>query len=222
MSRRLPLFPLDVVLFPGVELPLHIFEPRYQAMLADVLEADQRFGMLSGGPQNAPPESGTIGCVARVATQIALPDGRSNIVVAGESRFVLRRLVDEDRPYLVGLVDEFDDEEGVDELPADMVEALRQLAGRCRAALGVLTDRPDGAPWAADPATLTFQVAGALPWGTEQGRRLLAARSPALRADMLLRVLPRLVPDLERRASVHRHAGGNGKGHHPPEWDGES
>lgn len=222
MSRRLPLFPLDVVLFPGVELPLHIFEPRYQAMLADVLDADQCFGILPGGAQNAPPERGTIGCIARVATRIALPDGRSNIVVVGDSRFVLRRLLDEDHPYLVGLVDEFGDEEGVDDLPGDMVESLRQLAARCRAALGVLTDRPDSGSWAPDPAILTFQVAGALPWGTDQGRRLLAARSPAVRADMLLRVLPRIVPDLERRAAVHRNAGGNGKGHHPPEWDAGS
>ncbi len=219
MSRRLPLFPLDVVLFPGGELPLHVFEPRHQAMLADVLQSDPRFGVLPTGPQHAPPERGTIGCIARVASHIALPDGRSNIVVIGESRFVLRRLLDEDHPYLVGLVDEFGDEEGAAELPSDMVESLRQLAERCRTALGVLTDRADAMPWAADPATLTFQVAGALPWGTDQGRRLLAARSPALRADMLLGVLPRIVPDLERRASVHRHATGNGKGHHPPDWD---
>ncbi len=219
MSRRLPLFPLDVVLFPGVELPLHVFEPRYQALLADVLAGDQCFGVLPAGPDDVPPIHGAIGCVARVATQLALPEGRSNIVVVGESRFMLRRLVDSDRPYLVGTVDEFGDEEGVDELPGDMVESLRDLAERCRTALGVLTDRPDAAPWSANPAALTFQVAGALPWGVDQGRRLLAARSPAQRADFLLRVLPQIVPDLERRAAVHRQASGNGKGHHPPEWD---
>jgi Lon protease-like protein len=219
---RLPLFQLDVVLFPSVELPLHVFEPRYRALLTDVLAGDQRFGVVPAGPRSAPPEPGAIGCVARIVTHQPLAEGRSNIVVVGESRFVLRGLLDDTAPYPVGLVDAFDDDEDSAELPVDMTETLRHLGERCRTALRVLTDHPGGEPWAGDPATLTFQIAGALPWGTEQGRRLLALRSPAQRAELLLRVLPRIVPDLEGRADIHRQAGRNGKGHHPPEWDSGS
>ena len=93
--RLLPLFPLPLVLFPGVPLPLHIFEPRYQQLLADTLEGDRRFGIVfhpEGRPEQALP-TGHVGCVARIHNTEALDDGRSNIIVVGEERFALERLV---------------------------------------------------------------------------------------------------------------------------------
>ena len=217
MSRRLPLFPLDLLLFPGTRTPLHIFEDRYRALLGDVLAGDAAFGVLPPGEDGTAPTSGTIGCVAEVVTHQPLPDGRSNVLVQGGERFVLRRILDEQTPYLVGLVDEFGDEEGADELPTDAEAALRALAERCRQAMSVLSDLPSEAAWSGDPATFTFQVAGTIPWDAAQSRPLLAMRSAAERADLLLRLLPSVVPDLERRAAVHRRAGSNGAGPHPPE-----
>jgi Lon protease-like protein len=217
MSRRLPLFPIQVVLFPGARLPLHIFEGRYRQLLADVLSGDQCFGLVPPGAdaEQAPP--GALGTVARVVAHQLLPDGRSNIMLEGESRFILRRWLDEGTPYGSGLVDEFSDEEGASDLPGDALETLRRLAERCRLAMAALTDEPSTGAWANDAATLTFQVAAALPWAGDQARRLLALRTGAQRADVLLSVLPQLVPDLERRASVHTHSSTNGKGHHPPD-----
>ena len=102
MPSRLPLFPLDVVLFPGELLPLHIFEPRYRRMLADCLEGDQQFGLTAASA----PGPGSIGCVARIRAAEPLADGRSNIVVVGGRRFGVRALLAEDTPYLVAAIEE--------------------------------------------------------------------------------------------------------------------
>lgn len=216
MSRLLPLFPLDVVLFPGARLPLHIFEPQYRALLADVLAGDSRFGLLAPAPDGEVPPEGALGCVARVDAHQPLSDGRANIVAAGERRFVLRRYTEgESAPYMIGLVDEFDDEESADDLPGDTLDMLRRLAERCRAALGELTGLDDASPWPDDAGELTFRVAAVMPWEAHQARQLLAVRSAAQRADLLLRVLPQIVPELELRASVHARAPTNGKSHQP-------
>jgi Lon protease-like protein len=218
MSRLLALFPLDVVLFPGARIALHIFEPRYQVLLADVLEGSGEFGLIPPGDDGGAPAEGSLGCVAHVATQQPIGDGRANIIVAGVRRFTLRRYVEtEGIPYRVGLVDEFEDEEGATDIPADSAEALRRLADRCRAALAELTGLDVTEPWPLDAAALTFRVASVLPWEPTQARQLLAIRSAAQRADLLLRVLPQLVPELEARAAVHSRAGTNGKGHHSPD-----
>ena len=100
----LPLFPLpNVVLFPGVLLPLHIFEPRYRAMVADVLDADRRLGMVLLQPGWEPDYDGRpsvfpMGCSAVIQHVIQLDDGRYNIVLRGLERF---RIMSEDhaRPY---------------------------------------------------------------------------------------------------------------------------
>src|ERR1051326_7523867 len=89
MPSRLPLFPLKIVLFPGALLPLHIFEPRYRQLLADVTLGDHRFGLLPPGERGGLPRPGTLGCVALVRAVQPLGDGRSNIVVSGERRFAL-------------------------------------------------------------------------------------------------------------------------------------
>src|SRR3954452_104647 len=101
MSTRLPVFPLPVVLFPGTPLPLHIFEPRYRQMLADCLASDRRFGLTPVSGETESPGPGSIGCVAEVRLNQELPDGRSNIVVVGGSRFVVGRILEESTPYLL-------------------------------------------------------------------------------------------------------------------------
>ena len=217
MSRTLPLFPLDVALYPGTTIPLHIFEPRYRAMLTDIMAGDGRFGLLPPTEGEGPPVHGEIGCVARVVTSQPLADGRSNVLVEGERRFILRRLLEGTTPYLTGMVDEFDDEVGANELPTDAARELEGLADRCRHAMAILSDTGDEVEWSSDPALFTFQVAHVIPWAGEQGRSMLSIRTARERAALLLRLLPRIVPDLEKRAAVHRRAAGNGKGNHPPE-----
>ncbi|MDP6580029.1 MAG: LON peptidase substrate-binding domain-containing protein [Vicinamibacterales bacterium] len=99
----IPIFPLaDVVLFPSVFLPLHIFEPRYREMLTDVLNGDRIIGMvlLKGGRDDIeePPPVYPIGCAGLVSHAETMQDGRSNIVLRGIQRF---RVIEEesDREY---------------------------------------------------------------------------------------------------------------------------
>lgn len=97
MSRRIAIFPLSgTVLFPRMHLPLHIFEPRYRAMIQEVMARDQRIGMIqpSGLPglEREHPPLFQIGCLGRVAEIEALNDGRFNVILSGESRF---RVLDE-------------------------------------------------------------------------------------------------------------------------------
>ena len=89
---RLSIFPLPgAILFPGLQLPLHIFEPRYRAMVGDALARDRRIGMVQpqGGGQNPPIYS--VGCIGRISDVEASEDGRYNIVLDGEARFRLVR-----------------------------------------------------------------------------------------------------------------------------------
>ena len=95
MSTRLSIFPLPgAILFPGLQLPLHIFEPRYRALVSDALARDRRIAMIQ--PQRPVEEAPLyeVGCVGRIGDVEALDDGRFNIVLEGESRFRMLRELD--------------------------------------------------------------------------------------------------------------------------------
>jgi Lon protease-like protein len=211
MHFRLPIFPLSVVLFPGTPLPLHIFEPRYQRMLSDCLAADRRFG-ITPVPDQSEPEPGAIGCVAEVRVNQELPDGRSNIVVIGGSRFTVADFLAESLPYLVAMVQPFDDEDGTAP-PAEDVEAVRGLAIRYFTALRELNDAiPEEMTLPEDPVDLSFHVAANLDCDLGVKQRLLAERSTARRYKALILLVPVLTSGVERGITVHRRAHHNGKG----------
>ena len=99
-SARLPIFPLTgAILFPGLQLPLHIFEPRYRALVGSALTRDRRIAMI----QPQAPEEGSplfaVGCIGKIEDVEALEDGRYNIVLAGESRFRILRELDVTTPF---------------------------------------------------------------------------------------------------------------------------
>jgi ATP-dependent Lon protease len=223
MSRELPIFPLPLVLFPGATQPLHIFEPRYRQLLADVLGDDRRFGVAYVAPLAGPGldpalQPGAVGCVALINAANALPDGRSNIVTVGERRFTLLDWVARGTPYRVGRVEEFEDD------PADAAEAgdlgrdVQQDFRRLARALGTLTDRPEhDLGLADDPQHLSFQVAAALELDGESKQELLALTSTTDRLRRLAALLGPLAEDAERRAAVRERGRRNGRGgKHPP------
>jgi Lon protease-like protein len=212
MPFRLPIFPLSVVLFPGNPLPLHIFEPRYRRMLTDCLEADRRFGITPVADSADPPGPGAIGCVADIRVNQELPDGRSNIVVVGGQRFVVSDLLEEPLPYLVAIVQAFEDEAGTDPA-ADDLESLRQLSARYFTGLRELHDTmPEELSLPEDPLSLSFHVAGSLECDLGVKQRLLAERSTARRIKALTLLLPVLTSAVEGGIHVHRRAHTNGKG----------
>ena len=217
MSSQLAIFPLSVVLFPGTPLPLHIFEPRYKRMLTDCLSGDRRFGITPMRVGSEPPGPGAIGCVAEVRVNQELPDGRSNIVVVGGSRFVLSRLLEESLPYLVAAVQTFDDDPDT-EPPAEDTAAVRELFARYFAGLRQLNDfEPQEPTLPNDPQGLSFQVAGAVECDVGVKLRLLAERSTARRFQALLLLLPVLTSAVESGLAVHRRAHTNGKGGTAPD-----
>ena len=209
---RLPLFPLNVVLFPGTALPLHIFEPRYRQMLADCLKGSRRFGIVPAGRASESPDLGAAGCVAEVKANEQLPDGRSNILVAGGPRFVLRDVYAAPEPYYVGLVDEFEDDAGTLP-PGEAVRELRERFTEYLRVLRLLNDTEPEEPSLPDPPlALSFAVAAAVECEPATKQALLATRSTRDRVTQLLRMLPGLTAHLESALHVHRRAHGNGKG----------
>ena len=100
MAQRLSIFPLTgAILFPGLQMPLHIFEPRYRALVSDALARDRRIAMIQ--PQR--PVEGAplyqIGCVGKIGEVEALDDGRFNLILDGESRFRVLRELDVTTPF---------------------------------------------------------------------------------------------------------------------------
>ena len=116
MSETLPLFPLGAVLYPGMLLPLHIFEERYRQLVRDLLEGSdpRRFGVIAIRKGRETGIDGVhslyeVGCVATLRRVEQLEDGRFDIITVGTQRFKLLSL-DETRPYLQGEVELLDDD----------------------------------------------------------------------------------------------------------------
>ena len=127
----IPLFPLHVVLFPDMPLPLHIFEPRYREMILRCREEKSQFGITliqSGADIGAEAVPRQVGTLARIAQYEELPDGRMNILVFGESRFRIARTF-HDKPYLSAAVELIQEERN----DADVLQpAFDSVAGLFR------------------------------------------------------------------------------------------
>jgi ATP-dependent Lon protease len=217
-SRRLPLFPLPLVLFPGAPLPLHIFEPRYRIMLADCLEGDREFGIAfrPDGVAERDLPTGHVGCVARVESTELLPDGRSNVIVRGTDRFALDRYLESTRPYYVAEASSYDDAEEPPVTLAPGASRVRELFARVGTAARTLQDDPDALPLLPDdPSLLAFAVAALIDLDAPTRQRLLTSRSPSARLRDIELLLSPAVDSLERRATVHVRAKSNGHGPHP-------
>ncbi|HEY2922144.1 MAG TPA: LON peptidase substrate-binding domain-containing protein, partial [Candidatus Binatia bacterium] len=165
--RELPLFPLPVVLFPGMPMPLHIFEPRYRQMLTDIRAGDNLFGLsyfdASSSEKEIPP-AGHIGCVAEVTETQGLPDGRSNVLAVGVIRYQVEDYVDRDDPYLVVRVNFFEDEEEESDRLTASAREVAAMFMRVANAIRVINDERGNLPDITDtePQKLSFLVAAAM------------------------------------------------------------
>jgi Lon protease-like protein len=195
MAQRLPLFPLGTVLVPGLVLPLHIFEPRYRQLVADLedLPEDEReFGVIAireGGEVGAGSLRALydVGCAATLQQVTTAADGRSHILSTGVRRFRLLDLdIDADTPYLTGLVEWLDEQEG--QLDATTVLRSRALWAQYTELLGgfgpqVVQDLPE------DPGPLSYLLTTAVVMPLHQRQGLLSAASDAERLTALNRFL---------------------------------
>src|SRR5947208_9463486 len=184
--RELPLFPLPVVLFPGMPMPLHIFEPRYRQMLTDIRAADSLFGLSyfdAGSSEKDIPPAGHVGCVAEVTETQALPDGRSNVLAVGVIRYRAEAYVERGDSYLVVRPSYFEDEE---EDEAALGEQSREVAAifmRVANAIRVINDERGNLPDISDtePQKLSFLVAAAMEIEADAKQELLELQSTSER-----------------------------------------
>ena len=221
---ELPLFPLPLVLFPGVPLPLHIFEERYRSMLADVRAGNNLFGLsyfdLNTATNTRPP-IGHVGCAAEVVEAQLLPDGRSNILTVGLIRYRLVEYVEMGEPYLVGRIEFFEDEQEDEALLLDRARHVAEVFMRIARAVRSLNDDRAGLPELpdAEPERLSFLVAAAMELDAEAKQGLLEMRSGAERLERISNLLSQVVGNYEERARKHKLAKGNGHGGRHPKLD---
>jgi len=199
--NRIPLFPLDVVLLPGMHLPLHIFEPRYKVMIARCLSEDLEFGMILATDKAL----ATMGCTAEIVRKIQdYPDGRMDIATEGRAAFRLIELLNENE-YYEGAVEYVTDEPFAPTPDTDV--ALIDAFEKCHALLF-------GRPWldAArnEPASLAYHMAALLPMELEKRQALLEIRSESRRRDVVLGWMNAILPQLAERQRTRQRAGGNG------------
>ncbi len=215
--RELPIFPLPVVLFPGMPMPLHIFEARYRKMLADIRAGDNLFGLSyfdsSSSDKDMPP-AGHIGCVAEVTETQALPDGRSNVLTVGIIRYQVEDYLERGDSYLVVRANYFEDD---DEDSAALSGNAHEVAGmfmRVANAIRVISDERGNLPDISDtePQKLSFLVAAAMEIEVETKQELLELRSTSERLARLRDQLARVVKGYEERARLHTIGKGNGHG----------
>jgi Lon protease-like protein len=205
-QELLPLFPLQVVLFPRTPLPLHIFEERYKQMVGEVLRAKSEFGVVQAG------EKGIVntGCTATIEKVLKeYPDGRMDLLTVGRRRFEIILLNDE-KPYLRGAVEFFDDEPS-DPIPPD----VRQ---RVMVAYNDIRELEQEAPLAdsdlANPQ-LSFQLAQVVP-DLDFRQILLATRSEADRMRRLAEFFPSYTSRRRQVQHVRQVAPTNGHAKRPP------
>ncbi|HEX3085666.1 MAG TPA: LON peptidase substrate-binding domain-containing protein [Pyrinomonadaceae bacterium] len=213
--RELPIFPLPVVLFPGMPMPLHIFEERYRKMLTDIRAGNNLFGLSyfdAADSERELPPAGHIGCVAEVAETQALPDGRSNILAVGVVRYEIESYVESGDLYLVGRARYFEDED--EETPSlttqshDVAAMFMRVANSIRAINDERGSLPDISD--TDPQRLSFLVSAAMEIEVDQKQELLELKSTSERLNRLRDLLANVVGNYEERARLHSVAKRNG------------
>ena len=189
--RELPLFPLGaVVLFPGMPLPLRIFEERYKLMLSDIRQTDSSFGVVlirEGVEVGEPAVPHQVGTVARIRELGPEEAGQIQLVAVGEQRFrVLETL--RERPYIIARVEIFDHETA--DVQPDLVErvgtAFREYV---QSAMGLRGGWSEKVELPSDPLQLSYFVGGALNAEPHFRQRLLEADDCAERLESELELL---------------------------------
>jgi Lon protease-like protein len=206
-DSRIALFPLNVVLYPGATLPLHIFEPRYKRMIHDCLTHNREFGVILAAEKGV----ATIGCTAAITQRLKdYDDGRMDILTQGRSVF-----------RALNLLHEKDYHEALVEFLPEAPEALRKAAQHQEegALLGLFQECYTliyGQLWTTSgiesPWPLSFQMAARLPLELEEKQALLEIRAESDRCNFLIERLKDMLPRLGRLHHERRSAAGNG--HH--------
>ncbi|NDQ58679.1 MAG: LON peptidase substrate-binding domain-containing protein [Acidipila sp.] len=198
--KRIPLFPLEVVLFPGMPLPLHIFEPRYKQMVAHCREQHVSFGVVLVKGQGIAPT----GCTAEIIeVSKEYPDGKLDLLTIGRLAFTILEVFEE-REYAEADVEYLEDEPAAEQSSS---ASLMKIFEQCHElAYGQKPEESDPG----SHESLAYHVASELPLDLEYKQSLLEMRNEAQRRHSLESALQNWMDKLEGLAQARRTAGGNG------------
>ena len=197
---KIPLFPLDTVLFPGTPLPLHIFEERYREMIAACVANRTVFGVVRAQQEGL----SVVGCTSKVVRVLhQYPDGRSDVLTQGVERFEIEQL-DDSRSFL---------QAEVDLLPDSGEEAPRRTREECVALHFEMLDLIGAGESSLSlnlDAPIAYLLASTMPSDLSFHQALLIMRSDAERTDTLLTHYRAVLPKLRRGAQASQRAFTNG------------
>ena len=197
---ELGLFPLGIVLLPTEQIPLHIFEDRYQELIGECLAEEREFGLVYADEAGLR-QIGTRAAVTEVLDRFE--DGRLNIVAEGRGRFRLLELTG-GRSFQTGIVEEVADEQDAAD-PADSERAI-ELYHRLVDLTGAEVEEPR-----LDAPQLSFELAGRFEFAPELKQRLLQLTSERSRMKLLAELLAGAAAAVEREREIAERAHGNGK-----------
>jgi len=204
MDSYLPLFPLDVVLFPEMLLPLHIFEERYKEMIGTCLQDRSEFGVVYAHDESVE----EVGCTAEISKVIKrYPDGRMDILVMGKRRFQVL-FFDSEKTYLRGSVELLADLDSESEPSKEKVARALNLYEQVYRLLN--RAEPEELGLSRSDADLSFRIASVLYLSNEIKQKILVTRAEAERLDVLSDHLEEIIPQLTEAQKAAKRAGSNG------------
>jgi Lon protease-like protein len=213
MPEEMPLFPLNTVLFPGMPLPLHIFEPRYREMIAVCSRDERPFGVVlikDGQEVGEAAEPFTVGTMARIVGVDRLPDGRLNIMTIGTQRFRLLEHFADRKSYLVGEVEPLKDDSTPTEVLQELAKEVGTL-GQRYAALVQTASEHDLVPLQlpGDAEEISYTIGAGLHIRNEERQHLLELVSTTARLGAEKQILQREIQLIEELLK-HRKSGNSG------------
>jgi Lon protease-like protein len=202
LVRDFPLFPLGLVALPSELIPLHIFEERYKAMMARVLEEESEFGIVWVADDGLRP----IGCACEIAEVLErMPDGRLNVVARGTRAFRIEAR-QEELAYPAGTIEFLEDR--TEQLDADAAAAAHEIYAE------LVTQATDRTP---DPVEIgmmsAYEMAATVEFGLEAKQGLLDLRSESARLRLVTRLFRGAIKRLDFVERAQARARSNGKVH---------
>lgn len=186
--RRISIFPLTgAILFPGMQLPLHIFEPRYRDLIGDSLARDRMVGMIQPKGQGTNPPLFEVGCLGRIGDVEAMEDGRYNVILEGLQRFTVIKEIDATTTFRQVQAELWEEDEAADALSIAERASLEIESRRFADTQGYAVD------WAAvgqlDDYSLVNAIAQIAPFDYAAKQALLEARGLSDRADLIVQLM---------------------------------
>ncbi|MCB0304156.1 MAG: LON peptidase substrate-binding domain-containing protein [Calditrichaeota bacterium] len=207
MERQIiPLFPLDVVLFPQMPLPLHIFEPRYREMIGECLESQKPFGVLFAGEGRLH----SVGCTADIMEVLKrYEDGRMDILTRGSRRFLVEAY-SEERSFLQGKVRFLEEiSPGIDEADADLMQ--KAVSFLKKILLAVSREADAGGLEKLDAAQLSYLIAASGGFNAGEKQAFLEINAPRERLMRQLELEKTVIDRLEVNKRLTQTMHPNGK-----------